>query len=283
MDSKITLSHPQKQSEGVLLAEVARAQQNAFRANRIYHIVSKSMLGFGITFALVLALPLLQSSDATEPTETGRSETHNYFNAPLNDSAPLKLEAVIKNELEYVPHSHESDISGARINVAGPNVVISAVPPLNKEWHRSVFEKEGDALWALPDVDLVIRLGADLDFAQCSDEGCDAFFDLESKQFLKEGTIEDAFTLSSASPSINLSLNGCKTDPRQAAVTKCRLADQHSPRYLCLWLRKSTTVPELKKPPQVALDVKWNLMDIDPEEDDQQCVDSLNETRYRER
>jgi hypothetical protein len=282
VDSKITLGHPQKQSEGVLLAELARAQQNAFSANRIYHIVSKSMLVFGITFALVLALPLLQSSDATEPSETGRSETHNYFNAPPNDGAPLKLEAVIRNELEYVPHSHESDISGARINVAGPNVVISAVPPLNKEWHRSVFERVDDALWALPDVDLVLRLATPL--TPCGVGGCDASFDLESQQFLR-GTVENAFTFTGNQTIVDDSLDGegplgglCAPQPNRPLVTSCRLIDQDGNRSLCLWLRKST-VPGLTKPPQVALDVKWNFMDSR----DNECIDRLNETRYRER
>ncbi len=215
-------------------------------------------------------------SKQAEPKGAGQHETNNFFNAPSGGGEPLKLEAVIKNELEYAPHSHESGVSGARINVAGPNIVISAVPPLNKEWHRSVFEKQGDSLWALPDVDLVIRLGEAL--TGCSTAGCNARFDLESQQYLG-GTVEGAFTLTSASPSIESKLDvRCETDPRQPAVTRCQLADQHSKRDLCLWLRKST-VPGLTTPPQVALDVKWNFKDSR----DDACIDRLNETQYRER
>ena len=276
MDNNLNLTGVKKQSERVFVSTVADAEKKARTANRVYHAVSKGVLSFGIAVAVALPLSMLPAADSSDPDGVDSYETNNFFNTPPGGVEPLKLEAVIKNELEYAPHSHESGVSGARINVAGPNIVISAVPPLNKEWHRSVFEKQGDSLWALPDVDLVIRLGEDL--AQCSAGGCDARFDLESQQYLG-GTVEGAFTLTSASPSIESKLDGrCETDPRQPAVKKCRLADQHSNRHLCLWLRKST-VPGLIVPPQVALDVKWNFMDLR----DNECIDRLNETRYRER
>lgn len=276
MDNNLELTGVKKQSERAFISIVAKAENKARTASRVYHAVSKGLLSFGIVFAVALPLSMLPATNLSDPDDADSHVTNNFFNTLPAGGEPLKLEAVIKNELEYAPHSHEPGISGARINVAGPNVVISAVPPLNKEWHRSVFEKQGDSLWALPDVDLVLRLSENL--TDCTDEGCNASFDLESQQYLG-GTVENAFTLTPASSSVNSNLNGrCETDPRQPAVKRCRLADQNSNRHLCFWLRKST-VPGLTEPPQVALDVKWNFMDSR----DNACIDRLNETRYRER
>jgi hypothetical protein len=282
VDSKSSFGRVNKQSEQVFLTEVTRAQAESLKASRIYHALSKSTLAFGIAFALVLALPLMTVSKQTEPKGAGQYETNNYFNAQPGGGEPLKLEAVIKNEFEYAPHSHEPGVAGARINVAGPNIVIRAVPPLNKEWHRSVFEKEGDSLWALPDVDLVIRLSENL--SRCPDAGCEASFDLESRQFLR-GTVEKAVSFSSAGPVISDSLKSrvantghCDLENRRPEVTKCLLNDQGGDRSVCLWLRRST-FPGRVDLPEVALDVKWDVREFQRSE----CIDRLNETPYRER
>ncbi len=282
MDNNLEVAAVKKQSERVFVSTVADAEKKARTANRVYHAVSKGLLSFGIAFAVALPLSMLPAADSSDPDGADSHETNNFFNALPGDGEPLKLEAVIKNEIEYAPHSHEPGVSGARINVAGPNIVIRAVPPLNKEWHRSVFEKEGDSLWALPDVDLVIRLSENL--SRCPDAGCEASFDLESRQFLR-GTVEKAVSFFSTGPVISDSLKSrvtntghCDLENRRPEVTKCLLNDQAGDRSVCLWLRRST-FPGRIDLPEVALDVKWDVREFQRSE----CIDRLNETPYRER
>ncbi len=291
-----------KQSDLVFARQVEAFETKIRRSNAWYNVIRKSFISLGVTIAVALPLSMLPApADPTEnsdgPTETNSTLQFNNYYQPEIGSSQTPIHT-------HPPdHSHDPGSTALREIVTVPtNVTINSVPPLNREWHRSVFENIGDRLWALPNVNFVIALES-LEQG-CSKSSCQAAFSLRSDSYLPvgDGSLSTAFSIGSGSAgcrqnaSAPFDENRCvdvhpslKNQPVQMTrcqlntnplvpVTACHFRAQLSgTRDLCLWLRRSV-VPEREDGGEVALDVKWRLMDDTQTE----CLDWSSRVPFRE-
>jgi hypothetical protein len=193
----------------------------------------------------------MQPPDSTQPTITLSP------NIQVQPAEPV---------VEVYP-SNTGTAGAPSVDVRVVTSAILGAPPMGRDWHRTIFQKQGDQFWALPDANFIMEFTPTGNFGACRGDICTGEFvvtDREGGQLLELET--DRFrTITVLSNSENAD---CSETPTPLVLTQtlmCQLTT--SIQTSCVEFRRSehpqvtnTGGARQLQNGALALDIRWSSL-----------------------
>jgi hypothetical protein len=249
--------------ERILDRDLARSARAFDNARVTYTMLRNGLVGLGLSGAVFLPLA---ASDPSKPQE------------PPTPTPEIR-------QINNAYHYHAEQPVGPQTPAQAPNVhidletyEIQGAPPMNREWHRTTFSRNGDEFWALPDASFILTFTRGPNWTGCEQDACGGTFSFASERYVgREDSIPNAWMVQDARivrQSDDRALSACgplfdpqdRFAPARTAVEFCKLEalDRSEERPdLCIWMRRSDYREQVAE--QVALDVRWTRRNLEEE------------------
>ncbi len=251
-----------KASDRAMDFAVHRTWTRMYWAHQISRGLRRSLLVFGVTFAVFL--PLTQPPP--QPKEEVSTPITNEYGEPVTPVAPV---GQTPTQIFEFPEGFVQ-VTNEPVNVDVPDIFLEGVqvvsmPPISKQWHRARFRNEGDTFWAIPTLDF------ELIYTRNNNPGTICTRDQCNVELTFQG---DDFNLDGVPLTLNTSLMR-ESRVLEADTMDCRAIRPDHDYYLeclvfkspatnesdlCLHIRRSEFL-ERNGEETVALDIRWDYMD----------------------
>jgi hypothetical protein len=186
----------------------------------------------------------------------------------------LNVEPKVKVEVVPIPFPDPLIVEVGDVKVPKPQVTIVmdevqllSMPPISKQWHRARVNKPGDAFWAIPSLDLDLRMESEPNPKPCTRSACRVDLKFRGPDFNVHEVVLAVDGMVVRAPDERV----CRpVRPHHSYYLECAIYLKEAPDRsveqkpdLCMQIRRSEVI-ERDGDENSALDIRWMPVNWNP-------------------